>query len=569
AWELTGRELLRLRDYAGAIDAFNKVLAINAGNPFARLQLARTYIEQATAAAAEMAGLPAGAEQCRVAGAAAPTLANAAAYVADLARALALLAAAASDDQALANVPGYSTRIQFLEARARFGVGWLAALQGDKETARQQLIQAETGISTLFLSRDFMNPDVLGLNYQVEAQFAAGRIRQLRAELKLQDGAAGSAASDTQLAVAAYQQCANVGAAVDDQIVQRNIVQCGCQAYMAEALAVATNVTANGSAAPTVVAQVPTATPGLSVTAESGVPTQVPTATPGPTAVLANTGAVLDTAALETAAAIAAGETISPAALGVAVFEPTPLVTPSPSVTAAAGVPAQAPTATPGSPATPTAEPPAKSTAATETVLPPALPTATLAATSTAAPQAVPTATPVALDLKGGASQQNPPATPTLPSQGGTPVVDTTTPASSGVVVTIVETGSGTTSDVLPGRLTFQAEAYDTTAGKANGDGIDHVDLTVLAAGGTPVYTKRELNATYCAFGGAPACNTWVFADNQGGWPDGTPFAPGQYILRAEAFTPDGRSAQAETSVWIIDPAAAAPQRQSSSRIIF
>ena len=464
AWELTGRELLRLLDYGGAIDAFNKVLAINAGNPFARLQLARTYIEQATAAAAEIAGLPAGAEQCRVAGAAAPTLDNAAAYVADLQRALALLAAAASDDQALATVPGYSARIQFLEARARFGLGWLAALQGDQETARQQLIQADPGISRLFLNPDFYNSDAFGLNDEVEAQFVLGRIRQLRAELKLQAGAAELAASDTQLAVEAYQQCVDLGAAVDDKIVQRNIVQCGCQAYRAEALA----VTANAAAAPAVVAQVPTATPG-------------PTATP-------------------------------------------------------------------------TAEP-----TATETALPIALPTATPAATPTAAPQAVPTETPVALDQAGGASQQNlPAATATLPSPTGLPVVDTATPASSGVVVDIVETGPGTMSDVLPGGLTFQATAFDSTAGKANGDGIDHVDLTVLAADGTPVYTKRELNATYCAFGGGePACNTHVFADHQNLWPDGTPFTPGQYILRAEAFTPDGRSTQAETTVNIIDPAAA------------
>ncbi|MBW7881321.1 MAG: hypothetical protein H3C34_01560 [Caldilineaceae bacterium] len=118
------------------------------------------------------------------------------------------------------------------------------------------------------------------------------------------------------------------------------------------------------------------------------------------------------------------------------------------------------------------------------------------------------------------------------------------------LVVNIVETGPGTTSNQISDALTFRVEAYDPSVGNRDGDGIDSVEMWVFGPNGREVRYRREGTAGYCIFqGGEPDCNVWVFADHNFEWPDGAAFEAGNHRLVAVAQADDGRTKQIEMNV--------------------
>lgn len=544
AWEMVGREALRRKDYAGAIAAFGNSLATNPLNPYAKVQLARTYVERATAVAADLAGLPPAAAQCRAPTATAATPGDISGATADIQQAQQRLAEAANAAQDSEPVSGYRAAVQLTQAQAQLAAGWLTALQGDGQSALQQLAQAAATVD----AATAQGGD-LPARLQLEAQFTVGRISALRGQLEAEAAAAAQDATEqTRLATSsqanlqhardAYQRCSNLSSSVSDPIAVRDLVQCGCQAYAGQ---IQEAVVAN----PQVPTILPTATPAL---ASAVVPTSG-TGTPGaPTA----------------AAAVSATPTALPPNAPPVVLQPTaaPTLASASEPASGAGKPVL-PTPTPVVLVTPTAAPVSTSGAldqsgnAGKPVFP--TPTAVVLATPTAAPpnQAAPAGEPSGGAATPGAPTPTPATfgSPTPLSQSGAAATATPASAVSTPIVTIVETGPGTMSDNLPGLLTFRVTAFDPTAGKADGEGIDRVEMSVFAVDGTQVLTRNEASARYCAFaGGARQCNTWVFADNKNAWPDGTPFTPGSYTLRAQAFTPDGRSGSAEMVVTINAP---------------
>jgi hypothetical protein len=123
-------------------------------------------------------------------------------------------------------------------------------------------------------------------------------------------------------------------------------------------------------------------------------------------------------------------------------------------------------------------------------------------------------------------------------------VPEVSEPTESTLNVQIVQTGPGTDAPMVSSGLVFQAQAFDSAQGTHDGDGIDHVILSVLR-NGVEVYQRRENDPGYCAFsGGEPNCNVFIFAENGNSWPNGPSIEPGPHILRAVAFTGDGRKAE-------------------------
>jgi hypothetical protein len=108
-------------------------------------------------------------------------------------------------------------------------------------------------------------------------------------------------------------------------------------------------------------------------------------------------------------------------------------------------------------------------------------------------------------------------------------------------VVTLLETGEGHAGDYVQHALVFRVKAYDPTVGTHDGDGIAYVEMEIYNWQGYEVYSKRESQAGYCAFGGGtPHCSVFRFGNNHF-WPNGTQVNPGEYTLKATAYTPDGR----------------------------
>jgi hypothetical protein len=119
--------------------------------------------------------------------------------------------------------------------------------------------------------------------------------------------------------------------------------------------------------------------------------------------------------------------------------------------------------------------------------------------------------------------------------------------------VQIVEIAPGSTEPVVTDRLAFRVSAFDPDAGSQDGAGIQHVELSILDSAGNVVYSRRENNAAYCAFGGGePDCTVYVFADHGYAWPDGTPIESATYTLRAVATAKDGGTTTRDFTIEIL-----------------
>jgi len=75
------------------------------------------------------------------------------------------------------------------------------------------------------------------------------------------------------------------------------------------------------------------------------------------------------------------------------------------------------------------------------------------------------------------------------------------------------------------------------------------VDLLIVGPSG-PVYSHRESNAHYCAFGGGePDCNVFYLAENAY-WPDGGPaIENGPHTLHAIVYAKDGRTIAVDANI--------------------
>ncbi len=119
-------------------------------------------------------------------------------------------------------------------------------------------------------------------------------------------------------------------------------------------------------------------------------------------------------------------------------------------------------------------------------------------------------------------------------------------------VVTLLETGKGHAGSTVQHALVFRVKAYDPTVGTHDGHGIAHVDMEIYNWQGYKVYSKRENQAGYCAFGGGtPHCSVYRFDHKNYLWPNGTQISPGEYTLKATAYTPDGRYATLHKTITI------------------
>jgi hypothetical protein len=122
-------------------------------------------------------------------------------------------------------------------------------------------------------------------------------------------------------------------------------------------------------------------------------------------------------------------------------------------------------------------------------------------------------------------------------------------PPSSNLTAQIVQTGPGTTSEVVGGALVFQV--FASTDGVNDGAGIDRVEMEIVGPNGR-VHQRTERTAGYCAFGGGePNCNIWNFAEHGNQWPNGDPIEPGNYTLRATAHAKDDNSTTVERTIQI------------------
>jgi hypothetical protein len=123
--------------------------------------------------------------------------------------------------------------------------------------------------------------------------------------------------------------------------------------------------------------------------------------------------------------------------------------------------------------------------------------------------------------------------------------------AEADITMALLQVSPGDTAPMVDQALVFQVEAYVSGYGNQDGEGISHVDLKVIpAGGGDAVHERTEQNAGYCAFGGGePDCNIWNFAEHGNAWPSGEPVQPGRYILQATAYSVDGNSADLSTEI--------------------
>jgi hypothetical protein len=121
------------------------------------------------------------------------------------------------------------------------------------------------------------------------------------------------------------------------------------------------------------------------------------------------------------------------------------------------------------------------------------------------------------------------------------------------LVVELMQTGRNDASSDVRDALVFRVRAYDPTVGKRDGNGIDHVELSITDSNGREVHFRRENTAGYCAFGGGePNCNIYDFARNNNRWPNGDEIREGDfYILTATVFAKDGRQASFDWSIVI------------------
>lgn len=119
----------------------------------------------------------------------------------------------------------------------------------------------------------------------------------------------------------------------------------------------------------------------------------------------------------------------------------------------------------------------------------------------------------------------------------------------------IAQIEQGSTAPTVQTNLVFEVTAFDPSVGRNNGDGIDFVVMDIVEGGGNTIYSHNERDARYCAFaGGEPACNAWIFADNNYTWPDGRPIQGGVYTLRAVVYALSGTTTTVEQTIEIVPP---------------
>ena len=176
----------------------------------------------------------------------------------------------------------------------------------------------------------------------------------------------------------------------------------------------------------------------------------------------------------------------------------------------------------------------------------------TNAPTNTPTPTGIPTPTQV-IPVSLGGLDTTPTSTSALPTD--TPVIPTP-PANTGtpspLVATIVHPASGEYNPAANTQLSFQVQAFDPSKGSKDGAGIANVDMFIIDSGNNVVYHRTETNAAYCSFGGGePNCTNWVFADHNYKWPDGTLIKDGDYTLKAQVNSKDGRNTTVQTTVKI------------------
>lgn len=112
-------------------------------------------------------------------------------------------------------------------------------------------------------------------------------------------------------------------------------------------------------------------------------------------------------------------------------------------------------------------------------------------------------------------------------------LVDLSSPVT--IHVAIIDPTSGETitqhSDTA-----FEVEAWDPAVGTNNGDGIDWVQIQVIAPGGTLYSDVIEFIVGYCAFQGDSPCGFWdnIVVPNFNSAPEGV------YTIRARAYTTAG-----------------------------
>lgn len=99
-------------------------------------------------------------------------------------------------------------------------------------------------------------------------------------------------------------------------------------------------------------------------------------------------------------------------------------------------------------------------------------------------------------------------------------------------------------------RISFLlVDAFDSTVGGFEGDGVNTVTFTIFDSNGNEVFRKVDATPFYCAFGGDNPCSVWDFSKNNGSWPDGTLAQSGNYNAQIEA---KGKSPE-RFSVWTYD----------------
>jgi len=162
-----------------------------------------------------------------------------------------------------------------------------------------------------------------------------------------------------------------------------------------------------------------------------------------------------------------------------------------------------------------------------------------------------------------------PSITPT-PSDTPTPT-NTFTPTATQCkvppVVTIINPPSGASygpSDSLPGQATAydpdNSDPADCVLAGADGDGIDHVNLSVewWDGGGWQVsYSRTENNPAYCLFGGNSPCNSHPI--NNANWPGGATMMSGLHRLVARAYDDEGEFAEETVEFYLFPPPTPTP----------
>ena len=108
--------------------------------------------------------------------------------------------------------------------------------------------------------------------------------------------------------------------------------------------------------------------------------------------------------------------------------------------------------------------------------------------------------------------------------------------ASPDVNVEIVVPGIDGVKITNLAQTAFEVQAWDTSVGTSNGDGIAEVIIEITGPGGTIIVNRSEFLARYCVFSGDGPCDQWDATAS-------TPFlsAPdGDYVIRARARSISG-----------------------------